>query len=172
LLEQPISNTTPPKVQVLMCLKREGGASEIKVIDQVIKLVPWLLGQIIKLTHVDIPAGSHIFARATVKTGYGIDAGICLGWKDTKGFHMVGVRGKVGVMAKIGGDLMAGLHHDRRRVRAVIGVGNAVLEFEFKLQDKAATGIAGGENEYVLMHNVPEAPPEDVAEAPPPGVLA
>lgn len=49
---------------------------------------------------------------------------------------MVGIRGKAGVLAKIGGNLLAGLHHSRRKVKAVFGYGNAVMEFEFQLRDK------------------------------------
>lgn len=49
---------------------------------------------------------------------------------------MVGIRGKVGVLAKLGGNLLAGLHHSRRKVKAVFGYGNAVMEFEFQLRDK------------------------------------
>ena len=85
--------------------------------------------------------GSHITAKTTLKSGFGASAGVCLGWADTRGFHMVGVRGKVGAVAKIGGDLMAGLHHTRRRVKAVLGYGNLVVELEFKLRDKVRRHI-------------------------------
>jgi hypothetical protein len=128
-------------MQVLRKLRRKPG--EIKGMDRLIRMAPWILSQIIRITHVDIPKGSKIRARAAIKSGVGFDAGVCLGWTDTEGYHMVGVRGKLGLLAKVGGDLMAGLHHDRRRVKAIVGYGNLGVEIEFKLRDKAKAGVAG-----------------------------
>lgn len=105
--------------------------------DRLVKLAPWLLAQIVRLTHVDIPDRCHIQAKTTVRTGVGVDAGVCLGWADTEGYHMLGVKGKVGVMAKLGGDLMAGLHHSRRKVKAVIGAGTVLVDLVFELKKKA-----------------------------------
>jgi hypothetical protein len=94
--------------QVLKQLKVKG--KKLNMLDRLITLAPKLLAQIVKLTHVDIPRGSHISAKTVIKSGFGVTAGACFGWADTKGFHMVGVHGKVGVMAKLGGNLLAGAH--------------------------------------------------------------
>ena len=126
---------------MLKKLQSTGGG--IAGLDRLIKAAPWLLGQIIRITRVDIPRGTKIRARAAVKSGVGFAGGVCLGWEDTEGYHMVGVRGKIGVIAKIGGDLLAGLHHGRRRVKAIIGYGNVVVELEFWLRERAAGGVAG-----------------------------
>lgn len=136
-------------MQVLKRLQRTGG--EIAGFDRLIKAAPWLLGKIIRITHVDIPRGTRIRARAAIKSGVGFDGGVCLGWADTKGYHMVGVRGKIGVIAKIGGDLLAGLHHGRRRVKAIVGYGNVVVELEFWLRERAASGVAGVAGQAALL---------------------
>lgn len=59
-------------------------AKRFRLFDKMISMAPWLLGQICKLAHVDIPQGSRITVRTIVKSGFGIDGGICLGWADTK----------------------------------------------------------------------------------------
>ena len=91
---------------MLTKLKNE---SEIKILDDVIRAAPQLLSQIIKMTGVDIPPNSHIAARCILKIGLGVSGGVCLGWADTRGFHMVGCRGSVSAAASIGADIMAGL---------------------------------------------------------------
>lgn len=116
--------------------------------DWLIKAAPWLLGRIISITGVDIPKGSRVRARAAIKSGLGADAGVCLGWTDTKGYRMVGLQGQVGVIAKLGFNLLAGLHQDRRRVKAIIGYSNVVVELEFTLPSDAEECDAGvGEDE-------------------------
>lgn len=151
-------------MQVLKQLRRKRG--EIKGLDRMIRMAPWILSQIIRITHVDIPRGSKIRARAVIKSGVGINAGVCLGWTDTKGYHMIGVQGKIGAIAKVGGDLMAGLHHDRRRVKAIVGFGNLGVELEFKLREKAKSGFAGIEGASVVPQNLtsgevhPAQPPQ------------
>ena len=121
-------------LQVLKAFKRKEG--ELKVMDSLVKLAPRLLAQIIRMTKVDIPKRCHVWARTTVKTGIGLDAGVCLGWSDTEGYHMLGVSGKMGALVKIGGDLMAGLHRDRRRVKAIIGLMSVCVELIFEVKRK------------------------------------
>ena len=116
--------------------------------DWLIKAAPWLLGQIIRLTRVDIPKGSRVRARAAIKSGVGADAGLCLGWTDTKGYRMVGLQGQVGLIAKLGFNLLAGLHQDRQRVKAIIGYSNVAVELEFTLPHEAEEKDGGvGESE-------------------------
>lgn len=141
------------RLQVLSKLKNK---SEIRVLDDVIRIAPRLLSQIIKMTHVDIPANSHIFARAILKIGLGITGGICLGWADTKGFHMVGCRGSVSAAASIGADIMAGLHHTRKYVKAILGISNVCVEMVFELPEKAEGGVAGKEGEQVSPEKIEE----------------
>lgn len=105
--------------------------------DRLIKLAPWILGQIIRITRVDIPERCHIWARTTVRTGFGVDAGVSLGWRDTEGYHMLGVKGKVGALVKLGGDLKAGLHKGRRKVKAIIGLSSVCVELVFELKKQA-----------------------------------
>ena len=141
------------QVQVLSKLKSK---SEIRVLDDVIRIAPRLLSQIIKMVHVDIPPNSHIFARAILKLGLGITGGVCLGWADTKGFHMVGCRGSVSAAASIGGDIMAGLHHSRKYVKAILGISNVCVELVFELPEKAAGGVAGTEGEQATPEKIEE----------------
>jgi hypothetical protein len=134
----------PWLIQVLAQLKAEG---EIKVLDDVIRIAPQLLGLIMKMTDVDIPANSKISAQATLKLGVGIAGGICLGWADTKGFHMVGARGHMAAAASVGADIVAGLHHTRKYVKAILGITNVCIEIVFELPGPAKTGTEGGVNE-------------------------
>lgn len=106
-----MSRAADPPTQVLRELKSQ---SQIRVLDDLIRLAPKLLSQIMHMTGVDIPKNSHVAARVLLKFGVGISGGVCLGWADTKGFHMVGCRGQVSAAASIGADIMAGLHHTRR----------------------------------------------------------
>lgn len=131
-------------MQVLKQLKNK---SEIRVLDDVVKIAPQLLSQIMSMTKVDIPENSHVSARAILKLGVGITGGICLGWADTKGFHMVGCRGAISAAASIGGDIMAGLHHTRQYVKAILGISNVCVEMVFELPEKAQTGTAGTPDE-------------------------
>ena len=140
-------------MQVLRQLKSK---SEIRVLDDVIRIAPRLLSQIIKMVHVDIPPNSHISARAILKIGLGITGGLCLGWADTKGFHMVGCRGSVSAAASIGGDIMAGLHHSRKYVKAILGIANVCVEMVFELPEKAKTGVAGEEGEQATPDKIQE----------------
>jgi hypothetical protein len=133
-------------LQVLRKLRSE---SEIKVLDDIIRIAPQLLSQIISMTGVDIPEDSHIFARTLLKIGLGISGGVCLGWADTKGFHMVGVQGRVSAAASIGADVLAGLHHSRKFVKAILGISNICVEMVFELPEKASGGTAGVEGEAV-----------------------
>lgn len=130
--------------QVLKDLRNQ---SEIKALDDIVRIAPQLLAQIVKMTGVDIPANSHVHARVIVKIGLGVGGGVCLGWADTKGFHMVGVRGSVSAAASVGADIMAGLHHTRKYVKAVLGISNLCTEVVFELPKPAPTGTAGSEQE-------------------------
>lgn len=138
------------------------------MMDRLIKLAPKLLGHIARLTHVNIPARCHIQAKVTVRTGFGVDAGVCLGWANTAGYRMLGVKGKLGALAKVGGDLMAGLHRDRGKVKAVIGIGNVLVELVFELRAIAASDeaqvLSDPEQTVHLAEGV--APPTPLAEPP------
>jgi hypothetical protein len=129
--------------------------SEIRVVDDVIRIAPQLLSQIIHMTKVDIPKNSRISARTILKIGVGLSGGLCLGWVDTKGFHMVGAKGKVAAAASIGADVMAGLHYTRKFVKAVLGISNICVEMVFELPELAKTGVAGTKNEVVAPEDVP-----------------
>ena len=141
------------RLQVLKALKNK---SEIRVLDDVVKIAPQLLSQIISMTRVDIPENSHITARCLLKLGIGISGGICLGWADTKGFHMVGCRGSVSAAASIGGDIMAGLHHTRKFVKAILGISNICVEMVFELPAPAETGKAGDPDQRVTQDDIAE----------------
>lgn len=129
--------------------------SEIRVLDDIIKAAPQLVAEIMRMTGVDIPAGTRIVAMTTLKIGAGVCGGICLGWADTKGFHMVGVHGHASAAASLGGDIIAGLHHSRKLVKAVLGVSNICVELVFALPEPAQGGTAGVEGEAVQPEEVP-----------------
>jgi hypothetical protein len=141
-----VAVTVDCHLQVLSKLKSE---SEIRLLDDLIRIAPQLLSQIISMTGVDIPKNSQMSACATLKFGVGITGGLCLGWADTKGFHMVGCRGSVSAAASIGADIMAGLHHSRKLVKAILGISNLCVELVFQLPEKARTGTPGAANERV-----------------------
>jgi hypothetical protein len=139
----------------LKVLKKMKAQSEIRGVDDIIRIAPQLLSQIIHMTKVDIPKNSHITAKATLKFGIGISGGICLGWADTKGFHMVGASGRVAAAASIGADIMAGLHHSRKFVKAVLGISNICVEMVFELPEPAKTGVAGKKDQEMKPEDVP-----------------
>lgn len=160
----------------LQVLKRLKAKSEIRVLDDIVRLAPQLLAQIMKMTYVDIPSNSAVTARVIASTGLGVSGGLCLGWADTKGFHMVGMRGSVSAAAQLGGDIMAGLHHTRKYVKAILGISNLCVEMVFELPEKAKTGVAGKPSEELKLPE--DLPAEEVlnmsmaeaiaAAAPPP----
>ena len=146
------ANAAAAPAQVLKKMRAE---SEIRVLDDIIRLAPQLLSEIMRMTGVDIPERSHVCACTTLKVGVGLNGAICLGWADTKGFHMVGVRGQASVAVSLGGDVMAGLHHSRKLVKGIVGVSNICVEIVWVLPEPAEGGTAGKEGEEMRPEDVP-----------------
>lgn len=60
--------------------------------------------------------------------GIGASAKVCLGWEDTKGYHMVGVGGEVAQGYALGGNVFAGKHSTGTSMKIILGIGN----FDFR----------------------------------------
>mmetsp|Transcript_1822 Transcript_1822/g.3980 ORF Transcript_1822/g.3980 Transcript_1822/m.3980 type:complete len:283 (-) Transcript_1822:308-1156(-) len=67
--------------------------------------------------------------------GLGVSAKVCLGWCDTKGYHMVGVGGKAASAVQLGGNLFAGKANDGKSMKIIVGVGNFTFEYTLVLED-------------------------------------
>mmetsp|Transcript_61179 Transcript_61179/g.132027 ORF Transcript_61179/g.132027 Transcript_61179/m.132027 type:complete len:285 (-) Transcript_61179:386-1240(-) len=67
--------------------------------------------------------------------GLGVSAKVCLGWCDTKGYHMVGVGGKAASAVQLGGNLFGGKANDGKTMKVIVGVGNFTFEYTFVLED-------------------------------------
>lgn len=113
-------------VQVLAELKNK---SNIAVVDDVISAVPKLLSQVMQTARVRIAEECPVWAKMIVKGGLGVSGAVCLGWANTDGFHMVGIRGAVSVAAGLGADMMVGRHATKPLVKYILGISNICMEF-------------------------------------------
>jgi len=73
--------------------------------------------------------------RVKAETGVGMGAHVCLGWKDTKGYHMVGVSGKASAALSLQGTVFVGRHKSGVMAKIILGVGNFKFYYTFPIGD-------------------------------------
>ena len=77
--------------------------------------------------HAAIREHSAVVLKVMLKNGVGANFGVNLGWPDTDGFCMVGVKGGVSLLvADVEAAGLFGLHRSGKAVRAVFGFPGAV----------------------------------------------
>merc|ERR1712034_114092 len=76
-------------------------------------------------THVSQPMALRVKAAV----GVGVDAELCLGWCDTKGYHMMGVGGTVRAGLGLGANVFAGKHTTGTLMKVILGVSNFTFEY-------------------------------------------
>lgn len=129
LLMSIVSSPHGLVVQVFRQLKSK---SDIKVLDDIISAVPKLLSEIMRISQVEIADDCPVCAKMVVKGCVGVSGGLCLGWANTEGFHMVGVQGSASVAAGIGGDMLVGTHAEKPLVKCILGLPNVCIELVFE----------------------------------------
>merc|ERR1719428_1602850 len=67
--------------------------------------------------------------RVIYGLGVGMGAKVCLGWCDTKGYHMVGVGGQAAVAVRLGVHFFAGRSRDGGSFKIILGIGNFAFEY-------------------------------------------
>jgi len=71
--------------------------------------------------------------RVQIQAKFGVTARLNLGWRDTQGYHMVGIGGSVSSAVKVGGNLFAGIHESGRSARVVVGISSFTFQYTFPL---------------------------------------
>lgn len=64
----------------------------------------------------------------------GIEGKICLGWRDTQGFRMVGVGAAGSVLGSVGGKVFAGRHYSKEMAKIIVGAFNFEFEYIFPIR--------------------------------------
>lgn len=121
----------------------------------------------------------HVDLRVKASLGVGVDAQVCLGWCDTKGFKMVGVGGHAAAVLAVGANLFAGRHASGESFKVVLGIGNFSFDYTISMQSSASTEAAcasagsrdldcvgSGADTRAANSGVPETDPLDVAMEP------
>lgn len=116
-------------VQALGKLKNK---SNIKIVDDIISGAPKLLSQVMQTANVRIADEAPVSVKMTVKGGLGVSGAVCLGWANTDGFHMVGVRGSISASVGVGGDMVVGRHATKPQVKCILGLPNVCMELVFE----------------------------------------
>merc|ERR1711974_93785 len=84
-------------------------------------------------TDGDAPYRVPMTLKVEAEIGVGAGAHVCLGWKDTKGYRMVGVGGKAAAAIAAGAKVFAGKHKSGRSAKVVLGISNFSFEYTFPL---------------------------------------
>lgn len=97
-----------------------------------LKWFNWSFDSLKKIAGCDFRQKSGVRFKlvGTTSVGVGVSGKACLGWADTKGYHMIGASGKVAAAAKVGGSGFAGLHQNGRQLKIVFSIGNAAFDVE------------------------------------------
>lgn len=69
----------------------------------------------------------------TAEAGVGFGAHVCLGWANTKGYHMVGVGGKASIALSLSVEVFAGRHTSKRSAKILLGISNFKFEYTFPI---------------------------------------
>merc|ERR1719311_988843 len=72
--------------------------------------------------------------------GLGMSAEVCLGWCDTKGYHMVGIGGQASHLVTIGVNCFAGRSNDGKSFKVLLGIGNFDFEYVIVFPDAERGG--------------------------------
>ncbi|CAK0867701.1 unnamed protein product [Prorocentrum cordatum] len=71
--------------------------------------------------------------RVQAEIGAGFSAHVCLGWKDTQGFNMVGVGGKASAAVSLSVSAFAGRHSKNKAARILLGITNFKFQYTFPI---------------------------------------
>lgn len=121
-----------PQARVVQALGKLKNKSNIKVVDDIISGAPKLLSQVMQTANVRIADEAPVSVKMTVKGGLGVSGAVCLGWANTDGFHMVGVRGSISASVGVGGDMVVGRHATKPQVKCILGLPNVCMELVFE----------------------------------------
>jgi len=81
--------------------------------------------------------------RVKAAAGLGLSSKMCLGWRDTDGYHMVGVGTTVSNILSLGGNVFAGKHSSGTSLKLVLGIGNFTFEYVLPAAPRQAAAAAG-----------------------------
>eukprot|EP00931_Biecheleriopsis_adriatica_P013161 TRINITY_DN11450_c0_g2_i1.p1 TRINITY_DN11450_c0_g2~~TRINITY_DN11450_c0_g2_i1.p1 ORF type:complete len:530 (+),score=132.26 TRINITY_DN11450_c0_g2_i1:53-1642(+) len=99
--------------------------------------------------------------RVQIQAKVGVTARVNLGWRDTQGYHMVGIGGSVSSAIKVGANLFAGIHSSGTSARIVVGISSFTFQYTFPIVKQTsalgthllATTLAGQEwaSDFLVM---------------------
>jgi len=124
------------------------------------------LGEVLKLNKV----GSNtkkIEAQVAVGTSVGVSGELYLGWKDTKGWHMIGAGVGMSFGPKIEGKLRFGYHKVEKKAR--IGGSITTVDFDVILHLDSSMDFAGSVFSESILHtdSLPSLDPVPSSSPPP-----
>lgn len=76
---------------------------------------------------------SPLTLKVQAEVGAGLSAHVCLGWKDTQGYNMVGVGGKASAAVALSVSAFAGRHCKNKTAKIVLGITNFKFEYTFPI---------------------------------------
>uniref|UniRef100_A0A7S3G670 Uncharacterized protein n=1 Tax=Palpitomonas bilix TaxID=652834 RepID=A0A7S3G670_9EUKA len=112
-------------------LKANGAGA---VLNDLIRLVPRIVAEVIRLIGVDISKGD-MKGRFTVSTGVGFSGALALGWTDTEGYNTVGAGGEVATGLNMGFSIFAGVHKSKKSVKVQIKASNFGVGIYYSRRD-------------------------------------
>jgi len=74
-----------------------------------------------------------ISLKVQAELGAGLSAHVCLGWKDTQGYSMVGVGGKASAAVALSVSAFAGRHCKNKAAKIKLGITNFKFEYIFPI---------------------------------------
>jgi len=83
------------------------------------------------------PADGVMDLHVKAHVGFGTNIMACLGWCDTKGYHMMGVGMEASAVFTAGGLVFAGKHSNGDSIRIILGIGNFTFEYTCPLDQQA-----------------------------------
>jgi len=79
--------------------------------------------------------------QVEVEGGVGIEGCVCLGWKDTQGYRMVGMAAKAeAAVLPISGKMFVGRHKTGKSAKIIIGLAGFSLQYTFPIGQHEVTG--------------------------------
>lgn len=104
----------------------------VPMISFLVAAVPRILWAIAHATDIDVASDAYgVKGSVMFYIGLGLTAGVYLGWRDTRGYRMLGVEGRVASGFGLGATLRAGVHDEDGSVRVVCFLANVGLDCVF-----------------------------------------
>jgi len=109
--------------QFIRSLESEGAAK--KVIDPLLKIVPRIIAEVMRLLGVDIKGG-HFEGSLLVEVGVGGEVKGAFGWKDSEGYNMVGAKADLSAGVEMGFGLFCGAKNNKVKIH--VEISNATID--------------------------------------------